>query len=110
MIKLTDDVRRVLKDGLREYCSDREIYFRLVQPTGERVMLMLDLKKDNDMVVEDDGAMLLLIERSVASSLDGVTLSIRETELGPTLVVDRRTPILTQTTARFPELTRASAC
>jgi hypothetical protein len=90
MIDLTDDVRQLLKDGLREYCDDGEICFRLMEPTGERVTLMLDVKQDGDAVVEDDGVILLLVEREVASVLDGMTLCIRETETGPGLAMSQR--------------------
>jgi hypothetical protein len=95
MINLTDDVRKLLKDGRREYCSSGEICFRLMPPFGERVTLTLDVRNDDDVVVEDhDGAILLLVGRDIASSLDGATLCIRETDLGPVLVFTQRVPIL----------------
>ena len=61
-----------------------------MEPTGDRVTLMLDTKNDGDVVVEDDGNTLLIIEPAVASSLDGTTICIRETNLGPMLVFDQR--------------------
>ena len=94
MINLTDDVKQLLKNGLKEYCDDKKICLRLMEPDGERVMLMLDVKKDDDVVVENDGTALLVIERAIASSLDGVTLCIRDNGHGPTLVLDRRVPVL----------------
>jgi hypothetical protein len=56
----------------------------------ERVTLMLDVRNDGDVVLEDDDNTLLIIEPAVASSLDGTTICIRETNLGPMLVFDQR--------------------
>jgi hypothetical protein len=51
---------------------------------------MLDVRNDGDVVLEDDDNTLLIIEPAVASSLDGTTICIRETNLGPMLVFDQR--------------------
>jgi hypothetical protein len=93
MIEITDDVRRILKDGLKEYCDDGRLCFRLMEPTGDRAILMLDTKNDGDVVVEHDGTTLLIIEPTVASSLDGTTIYIREADLGPMLIVEQRAPV-----------------
>jgi len=92
MINLSDDVRWLLKDGRGEYCASEEICFRLMPPTGGRVML--DVPEDDDVVVEDGGVILLLVGRGVASTLEGTTLGIQETEAGPRLVINQPSAVL----------------
>jgi Fe-S cluster assembly iron-binding protein IscA len=94
MINLSDDVRRLLKDGRGEYCASEEICFRLMPPAGGRVTLMLDVPEDDDVVVEDGGVILLLVGRGVASTLEGTTLGIEETEAGPRLVINQPSAVL----------------
>ena len=87
VVNVTDEVKQMLKEGLEEYCEDEEICFRLMQPAGEEVWLMLDTRKDDDFVIEDDHNILLLIGQDVAANLDGMDLCVRETKVGPKLAV-----------------------
>jgi hypothetical protein len=87
MVNVNDDVKQMLREGLEEYCEDKEICFRLMQPAGEEIWLMLDTMKDDDVVIKDGDEILLLIEQDVAENLDGSELCIRETKVGPRLAV-----------------------
>jgi len=50
--------------------------------------------EDDDVVVEDGGVILLLVGRGVASTLEGTTLGIQETEAGPRLVINQPSAVL----------------
>ncbi len=87
MITVTEEAKKVLKDILLSKVDNYFAYLRLTSPQEGQLGLGIDIELPGDKVVKYEGKNLLLVEHSLAESLEGMMLDIDDTPEGPTLVI-----------------------
>ena len=87
MITVTEDAKKFLKSILLAKVDNYFAYLRLTSPEKGKLGLGIDIEQPGDEAVEYEGDKLLLVERNLADSLDGLMLDIDETPEGPEVVI-----------------------
>ena len=87
MIAVTEGAKELLKSILLAKVDNHFAYLRLTSPRKGQLGLGIDIEQPGDEAVEYESAKLLLVERGLADSLEGVTLDIDDTPEGPELVI-----------------------
>mgnify|MGYP001765989435 CR=1 FL=1 len=99
MIKVTDAAIKELKammDRGRETCIDEfkeiaygadesDIALRLVTTPEGHLAIIMDVYREGDTVIEDNGTKILLIEAEILNSVDGMLVDCADTPSGPHL-------------------------
>jgi Fe-S cluster assembly iron-binding protein IscA len=89
MLYVTEYARQKLKRTLCAKVDDPQVGLRLTARGPGRFTLSIDMEEPGDQVVEHEGSKVLLVERKLAASLDGVTVDIEDTPEGSRIVVFR---------------------
>jgi len=85
MLTVTDSAKDKLRDDLQKQKEDEETLVRIARSSSDpqQVGLFLDKEKEGDQVIADnEGERLLLIDQDMAHSLTGVTLDYVNTGQG----------------------------
>lgn len=78
-----------LKRILDEHTDNAQAGLRLTTDQSGTLGLTIDVKSAEDEVLEHEGSQLLLIERNLSASLEGVTIDLEETTEGRRLVITK---------------------
>ena len=84
MLTVTESARKALKNMLDSAEAQPEQSLRLVEEQGN-YGLTLDTKREDDQVVEHEGATVLLVGADVKTQLESVVLDLQDTPGGPRL-------------------------
>ena len=87
MITVTEEAKKLLKDILIAKVDNYFAFLRLTSPQEGQLGLGIDIELPGDKVVEYEGTKLVLIEHSLAESLEGMMLSTDDTLEGLELVI-----------------------
>ena len=90
MIHVTAAARELLRQVLETNVDEPGMGLRLEVTDDGHLALHPDVEQDGDEVVEDEGEVLLLMDASLAETLDGAILDCRRMAEGTQLVVKRR--------------------
>jgi len=78
-----------LKRILDEHTDNAQAALRLTTDQSGTLGLTIDVKSAEDEALEHEGSQLLLIERNLSASLEGVTIDVEETTEGRRLVITK---------------------
>jgi hypothetical protein len=81
-----------LKDVLDQRDAVGSRALRLTAGTERKLAFLLDVPREDDVIVGLDDANVLIMEPHLNSELDGLTLDLRETSDGPVWILTRRIP------------------
>ena len=90
MIGVTECAKQELKRILSANVDNPEAGLRLTSDNEGQLGLMIDVEQPGDNVVDHEGSKVLLAAEQVATSLEGITLDVEDTDEGPRLVVSRK--------------------
>ncbi len=86
MITVTESARQELKNILSANVDNPEARLRLTTDSQGQLGLNIDIERPGDQVVEHEDSRVLVVEETLATSLEGVTLEAHDTSEGPKLV------------------------
>jgi Fe-S cluster assembly iron-binding protein IscA len=89
MLTVTENARQYLKDMLLSHSEDPEIGLRLTIEPPRQFGLALDSEGVGDHVVEHEGSKVLLVAPDLVSTLDEVTIDVKDTSEGSRLVISK---------------------
>jgi Fe-S cluster assembly iron-binding protein IscA len=87
MLNVTEQAKDELKKLLDAKVDWPGARLRLMDRGGGRLGLGIDIETPGDIILEHEGARLLLVEAGLASRLDGVTLDVDRGTSGAELVI-----------------------
>ena len=87
MIEVSERAREELRNILNAHVDNPQACLRLAADSEGQFGLAIDIEQPGDQVVEHQGSGILVIEEELATTLDGVTIDIKDTGEGPTLVL-----------------------
>jgi len=87
MIEVTERAREELNKILTANTDKPEACLRLTANDQGQLGLAIDEERDGDQAVEHEGSKLLLVEKDLADSLQGITIDIEDTPEGARLVI-----------------------
>ena len=87
MIGVTERAKQELKRVLSDKVDDPQAVLRLTATGEGKLGLGIDIESPGDEVVEHEGSKVLLVEKGLASSLQGLTLDVQDTAEGPQLAI-----------------------
>ena len=87
MINVTQRAKKVLKKILRANVDWPEGRLRLMDRGQGNLGLGVDIEMPGDKVVICDGSPVLIIERALVPSLEGITLDVEDGAKGSELVI-----------------------
>jgi len=87
MIDVTARARQELRRILSEKVDMPQARLRLIARGQGKLGLGIDIEMPGDQVVEHEGSRVLLVEDSLANSIEGVTLDVEDTAKGSQLVI-----------------------
>lgn len=88
LISVTEAAKKYLKNILENNVDNHFAYLRLTNPSEGQLGLGIDIEQPEDHAIEYEGDKLLLVDKSLADTLKGVTLDVDETADGQELVFD----------------------
>jgi len=91
MVSVTEAGLVELKKILDEHTDNAQAGLRLTTDQSGTLGLTIDVKTSEDQVLEHEGSKLLIIEKNLAGSLEGVTIDVDESPEGPMLVTIKKT-------------------
>lgn len=87
MIRVTEGAKQEFKKMLTANTDDPEACLRISADEQRGIGVAIDKEKDGDRVVEHEGSKLLLVEKAVAYTLQGITIDVKDTPEGAKLVI-----------------------
>ena len=87
MIGATELAKQELKRILNANTDKAEACLRLTANDQGQLGLAIDVEKEGDQAVEHEGSKLLLVEKDLADTLQGITIDVEETAEGARLVI-----------------------
>lgn len=87
MIDITEHAKEELNRLLIAKVDWPGALLRLIDRGKGKLGLGIDIQKPGDEVIEHEGKRLLLVESTLASSLEDITLDVDDTPDGPELVI-----------------------
>ena len=87
MIGVTERAKQELKRVLSDNVDHPLAVLRLTATEEGKLGLGIDIESPDDEVVEYEGSKVLLVEKGLASSLQGLTLDVQDTADGPQLAI-----------------------
>ena len=87
MIAATEPAKQELKKILNANTDEAEACFRLTADEGGQLRLAIDMESDGDQTIEHEGLKLLVAEKEIADSLQGITMDIEGTPEGNKFVI-----------------------
>jgi Fe-S cluster assembly iron-binding protein IscA len=89
MVNVTERAKEKLKALLETEGNDQSVGLRLgATPTGQ-FGVFPDRERPDDLVVEHDGAVVLLVGQEVAEKVDNTIIDYEESDSGPGLIIKR---------------------
>jgi Fe-S cluster assembly iron-binding protein IscA len=89
MVNVTERAKEKLKALLETEGNDQSVGLRLgATPTGQ-FGVFPDRERPDDLVVEHDGAVVLLVGQEVAEKVDDTIIDYEESDSGPGLIIKR---------------------
>jgi Fe-S cluster assembly iron-binding protein IscA len=89
MLVVTEAGLEELKRILDEHTDNAQAGLRLTTDQSGTLGLTIDVKSAEDEVLEHKGSQLLIIERNLSASLEGVTIDAEETPEGRKLMITK---------------------
>jgi len=87
MIDVTERAKKQLKELLTNNVDHPEACLRLRTNDRGQLGLGIDIEMPGDEVLEYEGSKLLLVERELADSLEGIALDVEDSNEGSRLVI-----------------------
>ena len=87
MITATEPAKQELKRILNANTDKPEACFRLTADEWGQLRLAIDMEKDGDQAIEHEGLKLILAEKELADTLQGITIDVEDTPEGTKLVI-----------------------
>ena len=87
MIGVTERARQELKRILTANTDKSEACLRLTADDQGQLGLAIDVERDGDQAVEHEDSKVLLVEKNLADTLQGITIDVEDTPEGAKLVV-----------------------
>lgn len=88
MIKVTERAKQELKKTLSDNVDTPGAGLRLIARDGGQLGLGVDVENPNDdEVVEFEGSKVLMVEKTLADTLNEITLDVEDTKEGSRLVL-----------------------
>lgn len=87
MVGVTERARQELKRILTVNTEESEAGLRLTVNDQGQLGLAIDMERQGDQVVEHEESKVLLVEKDLADTLQGITIDIEDTPEGARLVV-----------------------
>ena len=88
MINITERAKQSLQEILAASVDLPQGRLRLMDRGQGKLGLGVDIEMPGDELVKNDGSTVLIIERGLAASLNGVTLDVEDGDNGSKLVID----------------------
>jgi len=85
-MEVTERAKQELKKILTANTDKSEACLRLVTNEGGQLGLTIDVERDGDQTIEHENSKLLLTEKELADTLQGITIDVEETPEGTKLV------------------------
>jgi len=92
MLTVTESAKTELKRVSSQALDQPETVLRLTADETGRLSLVVDNEKENDQVVKDEEATVLVIDEQLSTALDGVSIDYQDTEAGPRFILIRSKP------------------
>jgi len=89
MIGVTDRAKQELLKILFDKVDMPQARLRLTSGDEGQLGLGIDIEMPGDEILEYEGSKLLVVERDLAASLNGIVLDVDDTPVGPQLVIDQ---------------------
>ena len=89
MVSVTKAGLGELKKILDEHTDNTQAGLRLTTDQSGVLGLTIDVQSAEDEVLEHEGSQLLIIERNLSASLEGITIDVEETPEGRRLVMTK---------------------
>ena len=86
-LQVTDAAATHLKTLLKSTERSDDQVIRLTPDTDGNLKLILDQERPGDQIVEQDGAIVVVIEQPISDKLSGAALDYKDTESGKTLAL-----------------------
>ena len=87
MIAATEPAKQELKKILNANTDEAEACFRLTADEGGQLRLATDMESDGDQTIEHEGLKLILAEKELADTLQGITIDVEDTPEVAKLVI-----------------------
>jgi len=87
MLEVTERARQELKKILTTNTDEPEACLRLTVNEQGQLGLAIDVERDGDQTVEHEDSKVLLVEKELADTLQGITIDVEDTPQGAKLVV-----------------------
>ncbi len=87
MVAVTERARQELKRLLKANTDKPEACLRLKTNDEGQLRLAIDVEKHGDQVVEHEDSKVLLVEKELADTLEGITIDVEDTPQGAKLVI-----------------------
>ena len=87
MIEVTERARQELKRILTANTDEPEACLRLTANDQDQLGLAIDMERQGDQVVEHEDSKVLLVEKDLADTLQGITIDVEDTPEGARLVI-----------------------
>lgn len=87
MIGVTERAKEELKNILTANTDQPEACLRLTLNEQGQLGLAIDTERQGDQAVEHEESKVLLVEKDLADTLQGITIDVEDTEEGAKLVV-----------------------
>jgi len=87
MIGATERAKQELKRILNANTDEAEACLRLTANNQGQLALAIDVERQGDQVVEHEDSKVLLVEKELADTLQGITIDVEDTPEGTRLVI-----------------------
>ena len=87
MIRVTEGAKQEFKKMLTANTDDSEACLRISADEQRGIGIAIDKEKQGDRVIEHEGSKLLLVEKAVAYTLQGITIDVEDTPEGAKLIL-----------------------
>ena len=87
MIGATERARQELQRILNANTDKPEACLRLTANEQRQLGLAIDVEKEEDQAIEHEGSKVLLVEKNLADTLQGITIDVEDTPQGAKLVI-----------------------
>ena len=89
MIEISERARQELKDILESNTDEAGACLRLIAADQGQLGLAIDMERQGDQVVEHEDQKLLVVEKDLADSLQGITMDVQDSPEGSRLVISQ---------------------
>ena len=87
MIGATERAKQELKRILNDNTDKPEACLRLTANDQGQLGLAIDVEREEDQAIEHEDSKVLLVEKNLADTLQGITIDVEDTAEGAKLVI-----------------------